>query len=84
MPIGANLSQELEGLAIGAGEDVLSVVDEFAGLAIAKGRGASPEASALLEHEDAASTRGEAHGGTQTGESRADDDGVERFCGGCW
>src|SRR5260221_3704297 len=50
---GADVAQECERLRVTAEEDVLAVVDQFAGDAIAERRRAPAETRARLEHEDA-------------------------------
>ena len=69
-------SQERERLAVAAEEHVLAVVDELAGLAIVKRRGAAAEPAARFEHEHARAVARQPDRRAQAGEAGADDDRV--------
>jgi len=73
----ADVAQERERLGIAPEQNVLSVVDQLARLAIGKRGRASPEASTRFEHEHARATPREAGRRAQAGTTGADDDDVE-------
>ena len=73
-----DVMQEREGLAITAEQDVLSVVDQLAGLTIGECRRASSETRPCLEHEHARTFARKSCRGAQAGEAAADDNRVKR------
>ena len=73
---GANSTKELERLDVAAEQHVLSVVDDFAAIAIDECRGAPAQPRFRLEDEHAGAAGGHPYGGAQTGKSRADDNRV--------
>ena len=72
----ADRVQKRERLDVGAGQDVLAVVDHFAGLAVVKGGRPPAQPAARFEHEDARALLHDPDGRAQAGESGADDDDV--------
>ncbi len=55
--LGADVAQEGQRLAVAAHQHVLTVVDEFARLAIGERRGTSTQPGARFEHEHASAVR---------------------------
>ena len=68
-----DLAKEVEGLGVAAEEDVLAVVDAFAGLPIDKRRRPAAKAAPGFEHQHPRSAASEANSGAQAGEPGADD-----------
>src|SRR5262249_42774224 len=77
---GADVAQEVERLLIAAEQDVLTVVDELAGLAIGKRRRAAAEPRPRLEHDNAGPGARQPDGRAQAGEPGADDYDVASHC----
>src|SRR5271155_1267824 len=71
--------QEIEGLAITAHQDVLTVIDEVAGFRIGERVGTSPERRFALEQGDTKTKRTKGNSRRQTGESATDHDDVTGF-----
>ena len=68
-------------LVVAAEEDVLSVVDALAGLAIEKGRRTSAKARTSFDNDHALAGVSESDSRAETREARADDDDVGGECG---
>ena len=80
--LGTNAAQESKCLVIAAEEDMLAVVDAFAGGRVGK-RGCAPaQPRPCFEHEDARTLLGERAGGSKAGESPANDNRVRTH--GAW
>jgi len=64
---------ELNEVGADAEQDVLAVVDDFAGAGMLVGGGASPEVGAAFEESDAEAGVGEGAGSCESGEAAAGD-----------
>ena len=65
MIAGTDRIEKRQRLDVAAGQDVLPVVDEFAGLTVCEGCRAATKTGPGLEHQDAAACAGQPHGGAQ-------------------
>ena len=71
---GADEIKKTERTMVTRKEEMLAVVDDFAGDGVAKGVRAPPRAGTLLEQEDGNITRGKTDGSGETGCAPSDDD----------
>ena len=69
----ADAAVELDQVGADAEENVLAVVDDFAGAGMLVGRSASAEVGAALEESDAKAGVGESAGGGESGEAASGD-----------
>lgn len=74
----ADRAQKRVCLVIAAEQDVLPVVDAFAGGAIGKRRRAATKARGLFDYDNFQSRGRQAHRGTEPGKAGADDDDISR------
>jgi len=78
----ADAAVEVEEVGAAAEEDVLAVVEGFAGLGFFEGTGAPAEDSACFEEGDVEACGFEGDGGGHAGEAATDDDDARRPGGG--